>query len=127
MNPTERSLRKLRADGWLCDKTEHWNPWSRTRRDLFGFIDILAIRGNEMLAVQATSGSNVASRLAKIRGLQASTLWLESPNRKIVVHGWARKGPRGKRKKWECREEWVFWADTKGITVKDSMRMNLWT
>lgn len=104
-SPTKRSLAKLRSEGWLCEVTERWNQWSKTRRDLFSFIDVLCIRADSTLAVQATSGSNVSSRIEKIRNTQAAALWLESPTRRIVVHGWARRGARGKRKTWQCREE----------------------
>lgn len=104
MSPTQRSLKKLRAEGWLVAVVERWNPYARIRQDLFGFIDLLAIRGNETLAVQTTSGSNVSARLEKIRATQAAALWLESSSRRITVHGWTKRGARGKRKLWECRE-----------------------
>lgn len=104
MSPTQRSLAKLRKEGWFVAITERWNQYAHVRQDLFGFIDLLAIKGDQTLAVQTTSGSNVAARIDKIKGIQASALWLESPNRKIVVHGWRKVGERGKRKLWECRE-----------------------
>ena len=107
MSPTQRSLARLRKENWLCAVTEHWNPWTKRRADLFGFIDIVCLRGDETLAVQTTSGSNVAARLGKIKATQAASVWLESPNRKITIHGWDKKGPRGKRKTWECREVFV--------------------
>jgi hypothetical protein len=103
MSPTQRSLALLRKRGYFVAITERWNPWSKTRVDLFGFIDLLAIRGNETLAVQTTSGSNVSARIEKIRGLPISAKWL-SDTRSIVVHGWRKVGARGKRKLWECRE-----------------------
>ena len=104
MTPTSRSLEKLRAAGWLVAVVERWNPWAKCRQDLFGFADLLAVKGNTTLAVQTTNGANVAARLDKIRGTQAAALWLESPSRAIVVHGWRKTGPRGKRKTWQCRE-----------------------
>lgn len=104
MTPTQRSLAKLRADGYLVAVVERWNSFARIRQDLFGFADLLAIKGNETLAVQTTSGSNISARITKILACQAAALWLESPNRSIVVHGWAKRGPRGKRKLWECDE-----------------------
>ncbi len=107
-SPTQRSLKELRKRGYMVAITEKWNPFAKIRQDLFGFIDLLAIRGNEVLAVQTTSGTNVAARVAKIVSLQAARLWLESPNRKIVVHGWAKRGPRGKRKEWTVREEEIY-------------------
>ena len=104
MTPTQRSLAKLKAEGWFCAITEHYNPWARIRQDLFGFIDILCLKGDVTLAVQTTTGDNVAARLAKIGQCQAARLWLESPTRRIAVHGWAKRGARGKRKQWTCRE-----------------------
>src|SRR3546814_2519291 len=61
-SPTARTLAKLRADGWLAWVVEKWIPQTRKRSDLFGFIDILALRDGEVLAVQATSRSNVRDR-----------------------------------------------------------------
>lgn len=113
-SPTQRSLAKLRADGWLVAVVERWNPYAKVRQDLFGFIDLLAIKGNETLAVQTTSGSNVAARFEKIRNTSAghaAGLWLASPNRRLVIHGWRKAGPRGKRKVWECRELPVIRSD----------------
>mgnify|MGYP001584489199 FL=1 len=104
MTPTQRSLQKMRAEGWFCAITERWNPWAKIRQDLFGFVDLLCFKGDITLAVQVTTGDNVSARLAKIGQSQAAQLWLESPTRRIAVHGWAKRGPRGKRKQWTCRE-----------------------
>jgi len=104
MTPTQRSLKKLRSEGWFVALTEHWNPFAKVKQDLFGFIDILAIRGDETLAVQTTSGDHVSHRLEKINACQAASFWRESPTRKIVIHGWRKVGSRGKRKTWKCRE-----------------------
>lgn len=101
MSPCQRSLKKLRAEGWLVAIVEHWNPWSKTRNDLFGFGDLLAIQGGAIMMVQTTSGSNMAARIEKIKASQAAAVWLESTTRIISVHGWAR---RGERKLWTCKE-----------------------
>lgn len=82
---------------------EHWNQYARIRQDLFGFIDLLAIKGDYVLAVQTTSGSNAAARLDKINQSPNAMLWL-SEHRAIVIHAWRKVGARGKRKIWECRE-----------------------
>lgn len=105
-SPTQRTLAKLRAEGYTVEVTEHWNPFVRRRKDLFGFIDVLAVKGDEILAVQTTtaSGSHVSARVAKICSLQSADAWLYGANRRIVVHGWAKRGPRGKRKIWTCSE-----------------------
>lgn len=104
MTPTQRSLKLLRERGYYAEIVEHWNQWARRRVDLLGFGDILCLRGDEALMVQTTSGSNASARIAKINGLQTAALWKESPNRKIVVHAWAKRGERGKRKTWSVRE-----------------------
>jgi len=102
MTPMQRSLALLRKEGWTCGITEHWNPHAKRRFDLFGFIDIEAIRDDETLAVQTTTGANVAARVAKIKALPEAAMWLAAGNR-IEVHGWRKVGPRGKQKKWDVR------------------------
>jgi hypothetical protein len=104
MSPTQRSLKKLRDAGWTVAVVERWNPYARVRQDLFGFADLLAFKGDVTLAVQTTSGANCAKRLAKILACPSAGFWLASTTRKIVIHGWAKRGPRGKRKTWDCRE-----------------------
>lgn len=99
MTPTARTLKKLRAEGWTAAVVERRNPGSFNTHDLFGFIDVLAIRGGETLAVQTTSASNVSSRLKKIAdsehvGAVRKAGWA------IHVHGW-RKIASSRR--WECR------------------------
>ena len=114
-SPTQRSLALLRKQGYRCAVTEHWNSFVKRRQDLFSFIDVLAI-APRMLAIQTTSGTNVAARIAKILELDAAREWLEAGHR-IIVHGWAKRGERGAVKRWTCREEEVtleMFAEMKG-------------
>lgn len=114
MTPTARSLRHLRAHGFHAYVVERWIPRARVRKDVAGFMDILAWREDtqSILAVQATSGDNVSHRIDKIaHGLQyedaaAFIAWKKIGNG-VVVHGWAKQGARGKRKVWTLREVWV--------------------
>ncbi len=99
MRPTQRSLAVLRERGYLAQVVERWNPHARARIDLFGVVDVLAIRDGETLAVQATSGSNVAARVAKIAGCEHLPA-LRAAGWRIVVHGW-RKSSKGR---WTLRE-----------------------
>lgn len=94
MTPTQRTLAKLRADGWLPAVVERWNPHARIRQDLFGFIDILAVRDGETLAVQATSGSNVSARVAKIAASDTAPM-VRKAGWRVEVWGW-RKNAAGK-------------------------------
>lgn len=105
MTPTQRSLKLLRDRGWIAEKVERpWNPYTKRTQDLFDFGDILCFNSEMTMIVQTTSGSNVASRLTKIKASRIAKLWLKSGYRMIVVHGWRKVGPRGKRKMWACRE-----------------------
>ena len=100
MTPTARSLVKLKAEGWRVAVVERWNPHARIRQDLFGVVDILAIREGETLAIQATSGSNVSARIKKIADA-AATADILAAGWRFEVHGW-RKASNGR---WQCRVE----------------------
>lgn len=118
--PTQRTLSKLRAEGWpLVQITERWNPFAKVRNDLFGFVDVLACRGDSTLAVQTTSGANLAARFEKMRLLPSVEHWLASASRFIVIHGWAKRGERGQRKMWTCREVWVVLGE-KGLELRET-------
>jgi len=96
-SPTQRSLKILRDEGYLCAIVEHWNPFARIRQDLYGFVDILAIKGKETLAVQTTTLANQGARIEKINESKNYPI-VKKAGWKIVVHGW-RKLKTG----WECK------------------------
>lgn len=61
--PTQRTLEHLRGEGCLVDVVERFikvpkHPGGGIRRDLFGIIDILCIRGFRIMGIQTTSGGN---------------------------------------------------------------------
>ena len=66
MSPTARTLKQLRDDGWLCQVVEHWNSFAKIRQDLFGFIDILAVREGQTLGIQVTTERNASARRSKM-------------------------------------------------------------
>jgi hypothetical protein len=96
-SPTQRSLEYLREQGYYCEIVEYWNPWARVRKDLFGFVDILAIREGEVLAVQVTA-SGVSSRIKKIQESETVSAVRKSGIR-IHVHGWIRQPVNKTRKR----------------------------
>lgn len=96
-SPTARSLEHLRELGYVADVVERWIPRAGVRRDLFGVVDIVALRAGETLGVQATSASNVAARVRKLA--DAPTLpALRAAGWRLVVHGW-----RKRRGRWTLR------------------------
>ena len=98
ISPTARTLKALRAAGYAAEVVERWNPHARVRHDLFGFVDVLALRRDETLAVQATSRDNVSARVAKI-GESDMVARVREAGWRIQVWGWARM----RSGKWECR------------------------
>lgn len=92
-SPTQLTLERLRADGYTAAVVEHWNSHAGIRQDLFGFIDVIGLRGSETLAVQATSAPNVAARVTKIADSPLVGAVREAGWR-IVVWGWAKKSNR---------------------------------
>ncbi len=97
-SPTQRTLARLKSEDYeLVAITERWNPFARIRQDLFGIIDILAIKDGDTIALQVTSYSNIGARVKKIT--ESPTL---APLRKagwtILVEGWHKK-----ENKWVSR------------------------
>lgn len=90
-SPTSRTLKKLRKDGYLAAVVEKTIPKTFIKQDLYGFIDIIAIKGYETLAVQATSYPNVSARVNKIVEHENVGAVREA-NWKIEVWGWHKKG-----------------------------------
>ena len=93
MTPTQRSLAALRELGYLVEVVEKWNSFTRTRKDLWGWADLLAVRRGEVLAVQVTA-TGVSSRIKKIMDSETIGRVREAGIR-IEVHG-HRKNSKGK-------------------------------
>lgn len=107
MSPTQRSLKELKKRGYdLIQVVEHWNAFAKIRQDLFGIIDILIVSGGETIAVQTTSWDNVSARTKKMLESPAYP-HIKEAGWTLLVHGWAKKGPRGGKKEWTLREEIV--------------------
>lgn len=106
-SPTQRSLKLLRDEGYTAQVVERWNPHARVRQDLFGVIDIVAIKAldtdtTSIVGVQTTSKSNMAARITKIKESAEAALW-SSAGGLMLVHGWA----KNKSKRWEVRIVWM--------------------
>lgn len=100
-SPTKLTLRDLRRDGYTAAIVEFWNPHARVRHDLFGVIDVLALRGDETLAVQATSGTNVSARVRKIAESEHIAAIREAGWR-VEVLGWSKVKNRWTVRKVDC-------------------------
>lgn len=87
-SPTTLTLRHLREQGWpLVVVVEHWDSFARIRRDLWGFVDVLAVGPGGVLAVQTTSAANVSARVSKIAD-HPNVAAVREAGIAIHVHGW---------------------------------------
>lgn len=92
-SPTARSLAHLRKLGYVAEVVEKWIPRANIRKDLFGFIDIVAIGPKEVIGVQTTTKHNMAARVRKIEKSPYLHHVLFS-GIKVRVHGWEKVGSR---------------------------------
>lgn len=94
-SPTQLSLEQLRKEGWLAEVVEKWIPGANIRKDLWGWVDIVALKDGETLAVQTTSYSNISARVNKIS--ESDTVSeVRKANWRIEVHGWRKVDNRWK-------------------------------
>lgn len=110
VTPTQRTLAECRRRGWPCWVVEQTIPHTFIKRDMFGFIDIVAITPTATIGIQATSGTNHAARMTKARQQPHFAAWLAA-GRMFAVWSWSLRGERGKRKLWALREEFAHEHD----------------
>lgn len=106
MTPNARTKRYYEKLGFKVWIVEYWSPFPKPwgkRHDLFGIFDLVVLKPGEIWGVQATTNTHTADRIAKIKASPAYKAWLDSGG-KIAVVGWAKMGPRGKRKVWTIKE-----------------------
>ena len=102
-NSTKKTLEKLRKDGYVCAIVEHWNSHAGVRQDLYGFIDILAIKEGEILGVQTTSKKCFSDHVQKIIK-HKNFIAVKKSGIRIILHGWEKEAV-GKRLLWKCKEK----------------------
>lgn len=110
-SPTARTLAYLRKLGVEAGVVERRNPRAFITHDLFGFIDVVAIPcrttdTSRIVGIQATSGSNAAARVTKIRDEPRHHAWLAAGGT-IEVWAWrkVKKATKAgtKVERWEVR------------------------
>lgn len=95
-SPTQRSIQWLKERGYTCCIAEHYNAFAHVRKDLFGWIDIVALHPDKkgVLGIQCTTGSNISARITKAEALKSYGLWIACGNTALFM-GW-RKLKTGK-------------------------------
>jgi hypothetical protein len=95
-SPTSRTTQHCRELGFQIGIVEHWNSHVKIRQDLFGCIDMICcIPGVGLLGIQATSTSNVSSRMKKAKAEPRLRQWLES-GAGFEVWGWGKNKKTGR-------------------------------
>lgn len=100
-SPSARSKKYMESFGYRVGTVERYVSFTRRRHDLFGFLDLIAMRGPDLVGIQTTSGSNLAARIDKAKALDTFAEWRKVG--RVEFHGWSKKGPKGKRKTWQVR------------------------
>ncbi len=100
--PVARSLAWYRKHGWFAFSVSRYVPQAKRTIDFAGFVDIIAYSPvlARIVACQSTTTAHQAARVTKILALESASAWWKAGG-DIQVHGWARKGPKGKRKLWQ--------------------------
>jgi hypothetical protein len=92
-SPTQLTLKLLREEGWNVEVVERWIPGANIRKDLFGFIDLVALKDGQTLGVQATTYSNISARVTKIKNAE-SLSEVRKACWKLWVIGWRKQNNR---------------------------------
>jgi len=91
-SPTSRTCDYLRRRGYRVAIVEKWNAHTKTRHDLFGWMDVLAFKGSMIYGIQATTFSNRSSRIKKVLANDHALAWVQAEHRGAVVFGWKKRG-----------------------------------
>lgn len=111
-----RTMEWLRKQGYEVEKTEQaWNPYTRKRKDMFGFCDAIAIKRDDpiTIGIQACATGELVAHEKKMRALPSFELWLSSPYRSVLLVGWSKRvaygkdGKKLKSKRWTPKSYYV--------------------
>lgn len=112
---TSRTKEHYRKQGYIVTHCELVSAYSGNRSDLFGFLDLLAIRPGETLGIQECKPSVVNDHKRKFASTDIHTasgrsiadsvrMWLAAGNRLVVI-SWEEKKGMGRQKWWPVEEE----------------------
>jgi hypothetical protein len=85
------SIKYLNSMNYMAQAVEQWNHFSKRRMDLFGFIDVVAVKNGEhgVLGIQACGRFDINRHIEKAIcscGIRVR-VWLGAGNR-LYFHGW---------------------------------------
>jgi hypothetical protein len=95
---TQRTLAYLRELGLIAEVVERWNPYSKSRHDLFNIIDIVAL-GTVIYGVQSCADSGRSEHRKKLLADVRSERWIDAGGVLWLVT-WGKHKSDGKRLRW---------------------------
>ena len=98
-SPTSRTLKHYRDLGYAIDIAERWLPGVGIRKDLFGFIDMVALHPMRGVVGVQSTGTAFSAHRKKIleERREECRLWLEAGG-KVDLIGWRKlKVKRGSK------------------------------
>jgi len=100
-SPTSRTMQTLKGEGWRCGVVERFIGPTQTRKDLFGIIDLIAIRPWLITGVQCCALSGMAAHRKKLmeENADATRAWLEATGR-LEIWAWRKYANKIDRKVW---------------------------
>ena len=143
ISPIKHTLAELRRLGYHAAIVERWNQRAKVRHDLFGAINVVAVRTKVTIVahedafgyhvpecdwqdygvfgIQACSATDAARREAKVRALAADPVspiraWLEAGNR-LEIWAWGIKLEVHKRTDGKSRKRKVASLDRRVINL----------
>jgi hypothetical protein len=74
------TIKECERRGWIAQVVEQRIPHTFITKDLFGVIDIIAVAPGRCIGIQASSGTNLHGRRAKILAEPRMAQWLNAGN-----------------------------------------------
>lgn len=104
----QRTLEALRKQGLFVTVASWWNPFSRTRKDLFGIFDLLAIDpvNRRTIGVQVTTKAAASAHRKKIKESEGFALWQDVGNEIWLISWWQEPNRRWKYR-LETPQDWI--------------------
>lgn len=98
--------RWMKRNGWDFDGAEKFSKYGMFARDLFNFIDFVALSSKDgIIGVQSTSSANHSARKKKILASHRAINWLKAGGL-IVVISWRKVESR-----WIHKAEYITVSD----------------
>ena len=98
MSPMQRTQFEIKKHDLRYWIVEHYNRYSRKRKDLFNIIDLLVLDGG-VLGIQICQGNDYRQHIRKLtEEHQDNTIaWLQQPGTRLEVWAWRKLKKKTRR------------------------------